>query len=324
MTTRFYLPEAHLPSAEKRGAWLRGSDVILEEEGKSAAAQCWIYGTWAALSRAGCRVELVHVFPRDGNVIALTGTIPPDFRAPEGMLLAGVVADGLPHPAAHCHIAQNAAHARRLPRGVFMPHWPQPGLLARDAARGETFERVAFFGTKSNLAPELQTPEWSERLHRATGCTFEIRGAGRWHDYHDVDAVIAVRTFGRRRQLHKPATKLYNAWQAGVPFIGGTDSAFAAEGDAGQDYLAARSPDELIAQLQKLKDDGNFRHSLVEHGHQKAADYSDESTTARWRLLIEETLPALTAQRANRPPWRNLCGDISMQIVLAADRIFRS
>lgn len=184
-------------------------------------------------------MELVHDIPRDGIVIALTGTLPPHFRAPQGMFLAGVIADGLPHPSAHCHIAQNAAHAHRLPRDIFMPHWTQPGLLTRDPVRGNTFERVAFYGTKSNLAPELQTPEWAEHLLHTVGCTFDIRSAEHWHDCHDVDVVLAVRTFGRQRQLHKPATKLYNAWRAGIPFIGGRDSAFAADGNPGRDYLIA-------------------------------------------------------------------------------------
>ncbi len=269
-------------------------------------------------------MELVHDIPRDGIVIALTGTLPPHFRAPQGMFLAGVIADGLPHPSAHCHIAQNAAHAHRLPRGIFMPHWTQPGLLMRDPVRGNTFERVAFYGTKSNLAPELQTPEWAEHLLHTVGCTFDIRSAEHWHDYHDVDVVLAVRTFGRQRQLHKPATKLYNAWRAGIPFIGGRNSAFAADGNPGRDYLIARSPDEIIRHLQKLKSDENFYCSLVEQGLRKAADYSDESITARWRKLVEETLPTLATQRFARPLWRNFCSDASMRIALAVDRTFRS
>lgn len=31
MTTRFYLPEALLPREEKRDAWLRRGDFVLEE-----------------------------------------------------------------------------------------------------------------------------------------------------------------------------------------------------------------------------------------------------------------------------------------------------
>lgn len=324
MTVFFYLPETHLPSAEKRAAWTRGEYEALEEEGKTATAQSWIYRTWLALSQSGCRAELVHALPESGYVIALTGTIPPTFRAPEELFLADVVADGLPHPAAHLHIVQNAAHARRLPRAIFMTHWPQPGLVRRDKARGTKFERVAFFGTKQNLAPELRHPAWLESMGRATGCAFEIRGAERWHDYSDVDAVVAARDFRGGRQLHKPATKLYNAWLAGVPFIGGTDSACAAEGNAGRDYLVARSPDEVIAHLEKLKSDEALRRSLVEQGNRRAANYTVEATTALWRKLIEETIPAIAEARAGRARWLNLCGDLAMRGICAADRVFRS
>ncbi|MEM8808289.1 MAG: hypothetical protein AAGF01_19895, partial [Cyanobacteria bacterium P01_G01_bin.38] len=40
----------------------------------------------------------------------------------------------------------------------------------------------------------------------------------RWHDYRQIGAVVAIRSFDRRRYDHKPATKLYNAWQ-GCPLF---------------------------------------------------------------------------------------------------------
>lgn len=324
MTVFFYLPETHLPSAEKRAAWTRGEHAVLEESGKSAAAQSWIYRTWIALARHGCHAELVHEMPAQGCVIALAGTVPSSFRPPQELFLAGVVADGLPHPAAHLHIVQNAAHARRLPRSVFMPHWPQPGLIERDAQRGTKLERIAFFGTRDNLAAELQDAKWQSELARGTGAKIEIRGADKWHDYNDVDAVVAIRDFRGGRQLHKPATKLYNAWLAGVPFIGGTDCAYAAEGNAGHDYLVARSPDEVISHLEKLKRDEAFRCSLVGEGKKKAAGYTAESITARWQKLIEETIPAMARARAGKARWSNFGADTFMRLVLAADRIFRN
>jgi hypothetical protein len=324
MNVRFYLPAAHLPSAENRAAWLQGEDVVLEQEGKIAAAQSWIYRTWIALVHAGSRVELVHELPDDGAVIALAGTLSPQIQNRATLFVAAVAADGLPHAAADLHILQNAAHARRMPRSVFQPHWPQPGLLRRDDKRGETFRSVAFFGTGNNLAPELQTPGWAEALSRETGCVFEIRGAERWHDYSDVDAVIAVRDFRGGRQLHKPATKLYNAWLAGVPFIGGSDSAYAAEGSPGRDYLVARSPEEVLSHLRKLKHNPSLRASLVGQGMKKGTNYTVEAVTERWRKLVEETIPEAAARRARRAPWLNRCRAAAMRGVCAADRIFRS
>lgn len=324
MRVRFYLPETHLPSAEKRAAWFQDGAPVLEQEGKVAASQSWICRTWAALSNHGCNTELVHEFPKDGCVIALSGTLSSDFRPPEGVFLAGVVADGLPHPWAHLHIVQNAAHARRLPRSLFMPHWPQPGLVPRDAKRGSVLERVAFFGAGENLAAELKQDAWNKELKRRTGAIFEIRGCKKWSDYSDIDAVVAIRDFRRARQLHKPATKLYNAWLAGVPFIGGLESAYMAEGNAGRDFLAARTPHDVISHLETLKNNGNFRLFLVESGSVKSACYTPAAIAKRWKNLVEEELPRLGRIRARRHHWVNFCGDSAMSAFCTIDRVFRN
>ena len=324
MRVSFYLPRPFLPSEEKQIAWREGRAVSLEMEGKIATAQAWIFQTWIFLQRAGFHAGLVHDFPSDGIVITLAGSLPPRIRPPRGLFIADVVSDGLPHPAAHVHIVQNALHARRLPGAVFMPHWPQPGIIPRDPTREDAFERIAFFGDKKNLAPELRDAQWQKKLQNTTGVTLEIRGADRWHDYHDVDAALAIRDFRGLRQLHKPATKLYNAWLAGVPFIGGTDSACAAEGNEGRDHLTARRPEDVLAHLENLRRDKILRHSLVNEGKTRAADYSVEALTTRWRKLAGETIPAMAAKRAGRAQWFNFCGDAAMRVACAADRIFRS
>jgi len=324
MRVCFYLPESCLPSAEKRARWQRDQSATLEQGGKIAAAQGWIYRTWMMLERIGCPVDLVHAMPEEGCVVALSGNLPASYRAPAGLFLVGVVADSLPHPAAHLHILQNAAHARRVPRGRFMPHWPQPGLVPRDKERGMIFERIAFFGTEVNLAAELRTATWLDTVKRDTGVTLEIRGAEHWHDYSEVDAAIAIRDFSGARQLHKPATKLYNAWLAGVPFIGGADSAYAAEGEAGVDYLVARSPQEVIAQLRRLKSDPDLRDKLAANGRRKSSSRNPEAITAMWRDLVEERIPVVAAARLRRTAWGNHCTDTVMRGVLMLDRIFRS
>lgn len=323
MRVSFYLPRHYLPSAEKQRAREIGEHVTLEQSGKIASAQCWIFQTWAFLKRGGFAAELVHEIPDEGIAISLAGCLPPGFRAPRGVFVADVVADGLPHPGAHVHIVQNARHARRLPGAVFMPHWPQPNLLPRDPERGEAFERVAFFGDEGNLAPELRDPRWREELRRTTGAELDIRDAARWHDYRDIDAVIAIRDFDGARQLHKPATKLYNAWLAEVPFVGGTDSAYAADGHPGDDYLVARSPDEALAALESIRDDPSLRARLVAAGARTAQNFSVDAITARWRAFIEDDLPARAAALASRPRALRRCDDTFRRLVCFADRVLR-
>lgn len=174
-----------------------------------------------------------------------------------------------------------------------MPLWTQPNIVPRDPARGPVFENVCFLGDPCNLAPALRGSAWRERLESIPGLRLDIRRADRWHDYNDVDCSLAIRDFSRSPQLHKPATKLYNAWLAGVPFIGGNDSAYAADGRCGVDYLKAASPDEVLDHLRRLREDPAFRNSIVANGRESGKEFTREKTLHRWERLVKETLPEL-------------------------------
>ena len=324
MRVSFYLPPQYMPSVEKQRAWLEGGRVTLEEGGKIATAQSWLFQTWVALRETDCAPAFVHEIPATGIVVTLTGLLPGNFRAPTGLFVAGIVADGLPHPGAHLQIVQNSRHARMLLGSVFMPHWPQPGLLPRDPARGDTLEKVAFFGPPENLAAELRDPRWLEELRRRTGVTLEIHGPDRWHDYSDVDVVLAVRDFSRRRQLHKPAAKLYNAWLAGVPFVGGNDSAYASDGRPGRDYLVARSPDEVLLHLQQMAKNSALRRQLVGRGHESGKKFTPESITARWRTMLADDLPRRANLLAARSETRKSMDELLRRAACLFDRSFKS
>jgi hypothetical protein len=290
MKLHFYIPEHHLPSKERQDEWMAGRIPSLLEGGKSASAQAWLYQTWAEL-RTLCECSLVTKLPTSGIIITLSNLLPEGFRASSSQFVATVVADFLPHTGAHLQIIQNAAHARRLPGSVFMPHWPQPNLIPRDPLRGDRLETAAFFGDPSNLLTELADPHFASRLRNETGVELEIRGADRWHDYSDVDLVLAVRDFSRSRHLHKPATKLYNAWLAGVPLIGGSDSAYAAEAEAGSDYLAAHSTEDCIRLVKELRDIPSLRNRIVESGQKKSASRSRDAVRNKWRDFCVVELP---------------------------------
>jgi len=302
MAAAFYLPEKYLPAAGLREAWVSGRMRQMEQGGKIATAQTWIYQTWANLKAMGFEAPLVFEMPKRGIVITLSGFFPDAFRPPADLFFAAVVADGLPHPAAHLHIVQNAAHAARLAGSVYLPHWPHPNLVPRRESRGGKFETLAFFGDPVNLAPELKGDEWKERLERELGISFEIRNAERWHDYSDVDCVLAIRDFSGPAQVHKPATKLYNAWLAGVPFIGGAESAYASDGRGGIDHLVARTPEAAFEHLSRLKADAAFRKKLVTAGTESGTRFSLAATTSRWQQLVARDLPARAEKWFRKPP----------------------
>ena len=108
---------------------------------------------------------------------------------------------------AHLHIVQNAAHGRRLWNAAFMPLWPHPNLIPRDPARSDRFENVCFFGDPSNLARELTERRWQRKLKDELDVEFVVCGADRWHDYSEVDCVVAVRGFGRSRYTSQAGDK---------------------------------------------------------------------------------------------------------------------
>jgi hypothetical protein len=296
MQVHFYLPERYLPDPARQEAWRSGKLTQLEEAGKVACAQCWIYQTWVALERSGFPVQLTHAIPSEGVLVALTNLLMADFRVPERVFFVGVVADYLADARAHLHLVQNHVHARRLRNSAFMPLWPHPNLLARDPARLDRFENICFYGERSNLAPELADLSWRDKLRNELGLNFAIYGADRWHDYQEADCVVAIRGFGRSRYIHKPATKLYNAWLAGVPFIGGMDSAYAADGVSGHDFLQAATPGELFGHLRRLQEDLSSRKRLVAAGAISGRNFSFDATLGRWQRLLGETVPELAAR----------------------------
>ncbi|TSA29349.1 MAG: glycosyltransferase family 1 protein [Verrucomicrobiaceae bacterium] len=323
MRATFYLPEKYLPDGPGRDAWRSGAIRNLEESGKIACAQCWIYQTWIALSAAGIPSELSSEVPKEGILLALSGFFNDSWRPPKGVFFADIVADYLPHPSARLHILQNKAHTRRLPHSVFMPLWTQPNLVARDPARGGVFENICFLGDPGNLAPELRSKEWAAALEKDFGLRLDIRQADRWHDYSDVDCVLAIRDFTKSRQLHKPATKLYNAWLAGVPFIGGRDSAYASDGRCGVDYLRADSPEQLLSHLRRLKEDPEFRMRLVDEGARAGAGFTREMTLRRWEGLVSETLPAAARKYAAASKIQRALSNAAHRVVVGVDRRLR-
>ena len=223
------------------------------------------------------------------------------------VFLVDIVADSLPHPAAHFYIVQNREHAEQLPNALFMPHWPQSRLMPRDSARGARFENVVFFGDVENLAKEFTSMRWIQRLQQELGLTFKIQSPAQWHDYRDVDCVIGIRDFSTSLHLHKPATKLYNAWLAGVPFIGGRDSAYASDGHPGEDYLVATSLEEVFQCLKRLKEEVALRGMLVENGFQIGKAFTKEATLERWKKVIQETLPALALKHQKEIQKKRRC-----------------
>jgi hypothetical protein len=290
----FLIPEKFITDVSYYNAWHHEKEIPLKRR-TMGTQECWIYQTWALLKHAGLHFPLVTQPPEQGIVIMhadpSTTFLKESTFLSKKLFIVNIVADTRPQSRAHINIVQNRAYHSFTPYFLFMPHWSQAHLIMRDPSRGTRFENIAFFGHKDNIAPELLTEEWNDKLRRKLGLYFYLQESENWHDYSEVDCSIAIRDFIHQKHFRRPATKLYNAWQAGVPFIGGNDVAFSCEGHPGKNYLKATSLNQVFKILQRLKQSNSLRINIVQEGLKKTI--TRNTILDRWIHLVLETLPRL-------------------------------
>ena len=87
-------------------------------------------------------------------------------------------------------------------------------------------------------------------------------------------------------EYYQETSKLAFKWMAGVPMIGGGDSAFTADGREGIDYIRCDTIESLLKALARLKDNSVFRQRMVAEGKRAAQQFTPESITERWKKLL--------------------------------------
>ncbi|MGF1521776.1 MAG: hypothetical protein ACFBSF_05585 [Leptolyngbyaceae cyanobacterium] len=283
----------------------------------------WTIQTYLRVRDAGLPCALVDRLPERGIVFLHRNGFQFHKQGIEVLpqrLLVCFQADVLPHPDAQVHIVQNPTQANPPTQTYFMPHWPQPGLKPRASERGDRFETIAFFGHTNNLAPELTGPEWGKMLEDLGLVWHTVVNTNRWNehrtldtrwnDYRQVDAVVAVRGFApsllaqTNAYRHKPATKLYNAWLAGVPAILGCESGYQAERQTDLDYLEVTCLDEVKQALKRLQEDPDLRQAMVRNGQMRSRAIAPETLTQRWLGLIQDTLLPIYEQWCGQSHWQ--------------------
>jgi hypothetical protein len=268
---------------------------------------CWVFQTYYYLRQAGLDCKLTGTWPTEGIVIAYRESIPYNYQPHEKMLLVCIEGDRTSHPFAQFRLVQNRAELRpvkihenwdEVPQPLvaqnveWVPLWSQPGLMKRNAERGDQVKIIGYFGTGDNLADELIEPSWGKTLE-ANGFTWEFRSRDQqdaWNDYREVDVAIAIRSFTTKTYDWKPATKLYNAWRAGVPMIAGGDSALLAERRSELDYIQVASQSGLLSMVKWLREHPDHYRSMVNNGIQRAAAIGSEQIAAHWLGLITEAM----------------------------------
>lgn len=267
------------------------------------AKERWVVQTYLRLRKLGFPVTLGSHVPLRGLVVyhkedqkALLQLMPRGARP----ILVAARADFRSADVADIEILQNGYYADDE-RRIFLPLWPQPGLIARDIARGTTVQNISFKGSVDNLIPQLKSDDFraflsqhAMRMHLDVVVDRNEKHPvhAPWHDFSTTDVVLALRPSGGRDHTHKPATKLYNAWLAGVPAVLSPDYAFRELRRGPLDYLEVTTVDEAKAALLRLQREPQLYRDMVENGHARAKDFSVEAITQRWIDLLYKKLPA--------------------------------
>jgi hypothetical protein len=279
--------------------------------------RAWILQTFLRLRAAGFPCDLVDRVPRDGLVFFHSKherAVRRGLRRGGGPILIGARADNREALAAEFEVVQNGAFAR-AGRRLWIPNWPQPGLVPRDPARGTTVRSVAYKGFLANLHPDFRSPRWKLFLAqrgiewivdaRAYEGEATDRAALDWADFSAVDLIVAVRQPERKTEFSKPATKLVNAWLAGVPALLGPEYAYRELRRCELDYLEVDSVVAAESAVDRLLADPALYRRMAEHGRERAREFDAVALVARWIAVVGEELPALAAElrRARRRRW---------------------
>ena len=262
----------------------------------------WILQTFLRLRAADLPVRLVQSPPGTGTVVVHVEHVErllADAPAPDDLFVVTPRMDRRPQVLADLEVVQNITSIG--PYQAFVPFWLQPGLIPRNEARGERLETATFMGFRESLADELATSCWADALS-AAGFTWDLRVLtfGRnedllrnpWSDYSAVDAVVALRPRSAWPAAEKPASKLVNAWAAGVPAVLGPEVAYRELRRTPLDYIEVESPTEALAALVKLRDDSDLYSAMVANGRVRAREFGHERVAARWADLLWRDVPA--------------------------------
>jgi hypothetical protein len=275
----------------------------------------WTVQTYIRLRDAGFPVELASVPPTRG--IALVHA---DFgnwllrtATPESDLHVVVMrADRGASANVDSEIVQNR-HSADGRRAYYIQHWPQPGLKPRDPARGSHLTVATFKGHVSSMHPYLRTSDWDDDLARIGirwraqntefVSSFVVKGTTDWHDYESIDAIVGLRPDRVDDYPNKPASKLVNAWHAGVPAILGPEIAYRELRRTNLDFIEVASPSAAVRALENLRRSPETYRAMIANGCERARQFSVDSVVEEWGHFIEFVLKDFdtpTATRARR------------------------
>lgn len=296
------MPKLTFVAGTRSSAW-NDLDAWAEEDIDRNAARfrsgidVWIVQTYLhvrdVLAAEGWRVALVPHFEPGSIAVAHWDELHRlRWRAPLAYLI-GVRADRPPLCVADRMVRQNTL----VPDDAFqtgIPLWPQPGIRARRAERGDEVRRIGYFGRLAMAPRFFSDPAFHEEV-ASLGLEF-VPSEHDWQDYRDVDVVIAFRTAPPSLLRHKPVTKLSNAWLAGVPAIVGPEPAYLQLRRDDLDMCVADDARGVLAALSRLKREPGHYAAMRERAHARAAEFDVPAIRARWLAFFRDRVAPAFAQ----------------------------
>ena len=158
-------------------------------------------------------------------------------------------------------------------------------------------KRIAYAGRTGSAPPWFFDREFLRAL-RFRGIEFEVKRTG-WDDYSGVDVAVAARVASLTLLRTKPATKLYNAWLAGVPMVASPEPAYAQLRRSPIDFIEAAGPRDVLAALDLLRANPRLYAAMAENGRMRGREFGVAAVRTRWLELLEgEVAPAFDAARS--------------------------
>jgi hypothetical protein len=290
--------------------------------------RAWVLQTFLRLRQAGFAARLSDRLPPEGIAVFSASHRTRIARGPVQRTRAFLLAtrqDRGETLFADAEVVQNPAQANGA-NLIHVQHWPQPGLLPRDDTRGDALRRIEYKGFIGNLHADFRDPAWPRFLAEhgiEWVCDGKVYAQGatdglqlQWNDFRETDLVLAVRPASADLNVRKPATKLCNAWLAGVPAMLGPESAYRSLRRDGLDFLEVGTRAEAEAAVLRLLREPGLYASMRRRARERATECSVERVTAHWLEVLRVAVPALASQavvrRRHRWPvfWRNAAGRV--------------
>jgi hypothetical protein len=249
---------------------------------------CWIVLTYVYLKQKQLNVSISDRFI-SGEICVVSSLDLGIKDRTFNSFIVGCRSDGFVPALCEIAVVQNKT-CIQSETDIFIPHWPQPGLIPRRSERGSTIENIVFNGDEINLYESFRSAEFKQELEKL-GVRLRINGKAKnqpvmWHDYSTDDLVLAVRDLTEKDALVKPASKLVNAWLAGVPALLGPEPAFREQKRSNLDYIEVTTPQAVFDAVKLLKSRPELYQQTIANGLKRAEDFTAEKMVERWYKLL--------------------------------------